>query len=38
MALVICGECKDPIDGIGSHPKCRDRACAAQMKREGRAI
>ena len=36
---IICGECRDPVnDGIGSHPKSRDRACTAQMKRHGDAI
>jgi hypothetical protein len=35
--LITCGECGDPVeDGIGSHPKCRDRACTAQMKKEGK--
>lgn len=36
---MICGECRDPMnDGIGSHPECRNRACAAQMCKSGRAI
>lgn len=35
----ICGECLDPVkDGIGSHPKSRDRACTAQMMKYGRAV
>ena len=34
---IICGECLDPVqDGIGSHPKARDRACTAQMDKEGK--
>jgi len=35
----ICGECRDPVnDGIGSHPKSRDRACSEQMYKSGKAI
>ena len=37
MTDVICGECEDPVDdGIGSHPKSRDRACVAQMEKDQR--
>ena len=37
IEVITCGECGDPVDdGIGSHPKSRDRACVAQMKKEGK--
>ena len=36
---VICGECRDVVnDGIGSHPQARDRACNAQMIKEGKVV
>ena len=35
MTDIICGECRDPVeDGIGSHPKSRDRACSKQYDKE----